>query len=391
MSNSFTIMLLTENTLGRYFQLATLSIYFSKRPDKLRALYGALDKGFVLTSSELVDLAETVRDFLITKYGLEKYDPCQLLEAMRRDSPRIYRNDRSPLASLFFPAFNLEVCGGVKKTAISFPEIAISFIEEVISKNGMIKQRELKSMPALFGALIFSEKKTRGSTVEANKDNISLAIGALGVMASYAGRLNVARQEWIELYVLPDGSFDSLSNSTLIYTVLFSKSVDSWKRLAQSLTNLHGVSIERALLMASSIRLSSAKDEDLRKLVTNFLPEKFILLRVKPEQRPNILGVSPLTSRFVVTKRDSVLIRMLEELVFASLASKIADKSSTPLAECMNYLTEAYLTMNKTHLVECARLLIPLYFERDIPDEFKNTIARLLEVLSHAMGTARIS
>ncbi|MGC9012614.1 hypothetical protein, partial [Thermogladius sp.] len=84
MSSSVTVRLLPENMFGRYLQLAALSIYFSGRPSKLRAWYGQLNSGIQLTQGELVELVESVRDFLVLKYGLDKYDPCQLLDRMSR-------------------------------------------------------------------------------------------------------------------------------------------------------------------------------------------------------------------------------------------------------------------------------------------------------------------
>jgi len=55
------------------------------------------------------------------------------------------------------------------------------------------------------------------------------------------------------------------------------------------------------------------------------------------------------------------------------------------VGDCVNYLTEAYFTNNKTLLVECARLLIPLYQDEDLPVLVREAIASFIEVLANAI------
>jgi len=390
LSSSITIALLPEYMLGRYFQLAALSIYFSIKPGKLRSLYGVLDKGVSLTNSELVDLVEATRDLLLEKYGLKEYDPCKLLESMNKDSPRAYPNDKEVFPELYFPSFNYEACPSErkgKKAGISYPEIAVSFIEEILSKKGVITPKNVERKPALFGSFIFSEDKLRGLTGRILHDNISLVIGVLGVIVSYAGRIPVGPEETLELFLLPDGSIESLMYSLLMYGLLFKGNINSWKNLAKSLVDLPSTSIERALIMASSIKFSSARDEDLRRLTNSWLPEKFILLRVKPERRPNISGSTTLTSRFIASSRDIDVVRELERMTDAiqGLKNKEKDKVLAAVGNCVNYLTEAYFTNNKTLLVECARLLIPLHQDEDLPVKVREAIALFVEVLANAI------
>jgi hypothetical protein len=374
--------------LGRYFQLAALSIYFSIKPSKLRSLYGVLDKGVSLTNSELVDLVEASRDLLLEKYGLKEYDPCKLLESMNKDSPRAYTNDKEVFSELYFPSFNYEACPSRrkgKKAGIFYPEIAVSFIEETLSKKGVITPKNVKRKPALFGSFIFSEDKLRGLTGRTLHDNISLVIGILGVIVSYAGRIPVGPEESLELFLLPDGSIESLMYSLLMYGLLFKGNINSWKNLAKSLVDLPSTSIERALIMASSVKFSSARDEDLRQLTNSWLPEKFILLRVKPERRPNISGSTTLTSRFIASSRDIAVVRAFERMIDAiqGLKNKEKDKVLAAVGDCVNYLTEAYFTNNKTLLVECARLLIPLHQDEDLPVKVREAIALFVEVLAN--------
>jgi hypothetical protein len=390
LSSSITITLLPEYMLGRYFQLAALSLYLSNNPGKLRSIYGALDKGVALTDKELVELVEAARDLLLRKYGLEEYKPCELLNAMRRDSPRAYYpNDGRAFSDLLYTSFNIESCPSEKekKARISYPEIAVSFIEEVSSKNGAIATDTVDRRPALFGSFIFSEDKLRGLGGRAKHDKASLAVGVLGVMVSYAGRLRVGPQDFMELFIVPDGSLDSLRYPHLMYGVLFDEGIDSWRRLASSIVDLPNTSIERALVMASSIKLSTAGDLDLKQITDSWLPEKYILLRVKPEQRPNISGSNTLTSKFIASRSDISIVKALGGLVKTVRASKTAvqEKLSPVVGECVNYITEAYFTGNKTLLAECARLITPLYQDEDLPDEVRSEIARFLEVLSHGL------
>jgi len=391
LSSNITITLLPEYMLGRYFQLVALSIYFSINPGKLRSLYGVLDKGVSLTNSELVDLVEATRNLLLEKYGLKEYDPCKLLEFMNKDLPRAYLpNDEEVFSELYFPSFNYEACLGErkrKKAGISYPEIAVSFIEEILSKKGVVAPKDVRRKPALFGSFIFSEDKLRGLTGRVLHDNISLAIGVLGVMVSYAGRVPAGPKETLELFLLPDGSIESLMYSLLMYDLLFKGNINSWKKLAESFVDLPSTSIERALIMASSVKFSSARDEDLRQLTNNWLPEKFILLRVKPERRPNISGSTTLTSRFISSNRDIEVVRALERMINAIQGLKNGEKEKVlaVVGDCVNYLTEAYFTNNKTLLVECARLLIPLYQDEDLPVKVREAIAKFIEVLANAI------
>ena len=389
MSSSITITLLPEYMLGRYFQLAALSLYLSSNPGKLRSIYGALDKGIELRDKELVELVEAARDLLLRKYGLEEYEPCKLLYAMRRDPPEDYQNDEGAFSNLLYTSFNIESCPSKKgkKAGISYPEIAVSFIEEVLSRNGAISTETVDRTPALFGSFIFSEKKLRGLGGRAKHDKASLSVGMVGVMVSYAGKLQVGPQESMELFIVPDGSMDSLRYSHLMYGVLFDKGIDSWRRLASSIVDLPNTSIERALLMASSIKLSTAGDLNLKQITNSWLPEKYILLRVKPEKRPNISGSNTLTSRFIASSRDISIVKELGSLLYAVRASKIVpqEKLYPVVGECVNYITEAYFTGNKTLLAECARLITPLYQDEDLPDEVRSEIARFVEVLSHGL------
>jgi hypothetical protein len=389
LSSSITITLLPEYMLGRYFQLAALSLYLSSNPGKLRSIYGALDKGVALTDKELVELVEAARDLLLRKYGLEEYKSCELLNAMRRDLPTDYSNDEEVFSNLLYKSFNIESCPSKKgkKAEISYPEIAVSFIEEVLSRNGAISTETVDRTPALFGSFIFSEKKLRGLGGRAKHDKASLAVGVLGVMVSYAGKLQVGPRESVELFILPDGSMDSLRYPHLMYGVLFDEGIDSWRRLASSIVDLPNTSIERALLMASSIKLSTAGDLDLKQITNSWLPEKYILLRVKPEQRPNISGSNTLTSKFIASRSDISIVKALGGLVKTVRASKTAvqEKLSPVVGGCVNYITEAYFTGNKTLLAECARLITPLYQDEDLPDEVRAEIARFVEVLSHGL------
>ncbi|MGC9012666.1 hypothetical protein, partial [Thermogladius sp.] len=59
-------------------------------------------------------------------------------------------------------------------------------------------------------------------------------------------------------------------------------------------------------------------------------------------------------------------------------------KVLSPLGECVNLVSESFLTGNKTHLVECARLMAPLYHVKDLPGELRDGVARLLDVLRDA-------
>jgi len=390
LSSSITITLLPEYMLGRYFQLVALSLYLSSDPGKLRSIYGALDKGVELRDKELVELVEAARDLLLRKYGLEEYEPCKLLNAMRRDSPKAYYpNDGRVFSNLLYTSFNIDFCpsGKDREARISYPEIAVSFIEEVLSRNGAISTETVNRRPALFGSFIFSEEKLRGLGARAKHDKASLAVGVLGVMVSYAGRLRVGPQESMELFIVPDGSIDSLRYPHLMYGVLFDKGIESWRKLASSIVDLPNTSIERALVMASSIKLSTAGDLDLKQITGFWLPEKYIILRVKPEQRPNISGSNTLTSKFIASSRDISIVRELGSLLYAVRASKtsVQEKLYPVVGECVNYITEAYFTGNKTLLVECARSITPLYQDEDLTDEVRAEIARFVGVLSHGL------
>jgi len=381
MESEYTVRLLPEYMLGRYFQLAALSIYLSNKPNVLENMFSSIERGIPITRDDLIYLVELVRDLLIEKFNLRKYTPCELLNALQQDEPRVYLpNDRKRIENLIYPTHILTSCP--KDRENSYAEVAVSFIEEVLSKKGYVEQKSIDKSPALFEAMIFSESKLRGQAGSPKKDKISLNIGVLGLMISYIGRIR-AGDKLIEIYVVPDGSFESLQYSTLVYRLLFGGDVRRLKRLTQTMANLESLSLERALMTASTIKLIYGKQKDLEKLIKYSLPERFLTIRIIPEKRPNISGITPLTFGFVQSLRNKDLILVLERLAQETERRGAPEELSTAVAECINFVSESILTQNKDHIVECARVAIPVYLKRDLSEEARAELANLLRILPH--------
>jgi hypothetical protein len=176
-----------------------------------------------------------------------------------------------------------------------------------------------------------------------------------------------------ELYMLPDGSPESLKVSNLVYKAFFYRTKKlgvSFEEVLRDIVGLErGLSIDLATLNALLIHLSSVLSE---MTALAGLPEKegferFLLAKIDSSgNRPQLTWMSPLT-----ISRTLIALRGREELLeslwsLARVAARLrrskakeqrdlGDDLASAISTCFNNITLFMWTRSSDHLLECSR------------------------------------
>lgn len=362
---SIPIQLMDESTIGRSFQIAALG--------------------------SLIHTSDTLRDVILTQIHTDRIElsvqQCeellsqikQHLELIGKDRPqrlypKLYKagvNDAKILREAGLVTSN-------KLNNLTVEELAKSV--ENIKCDSLTKDTNI---PMLLRPFIFSFYRSGRKPKKTNV--ISLLVAVVGAVTSLTAAFNLEKKQ-VEIYIVPDGTTESLEYAGLFYNLMYSSKVNrKVNRVINDIVRakeLTGISVEQALLMA--VMFHALQDLDITlelKKVEGF--EKFLLVKVAAERRPQVIYATPitLTSRFeallqsfratVLDESDKweVLLGVLENidsLIVSLLSQRVMDEAvrrvlAESASSCLNELYMFTESWETSCLLSCSSDLVRLY------------------------------
>jgi hypothetical protein len=360
----FEIKLMPKHTLGFYLQLASVGVggFAENLATDLSTLYFKDNDEYVRAIERL---ESALRDIRIQ---VEDSDICRIAESCEELQPKLYPAGKKDSRILEEAGLNVvpERCG----TRISWCSATLSYIERVKERGEPIGGRASTVMLAR----TFTFGKLRGSTGELDEEAQidSLGLMLIGGLFSLVASMRIGDRRF-ELYMLPDGSPESLKVSNLVYKAFFYRTKKlgvSFEEVLRDIVGLErGLSIDLATLNALLIHLSSVLSEmtALAGLPEREGFERFLLAKIDSSgNRPQLTWMSPLT-----ISRTLIALRGREELLeslwsLARVAARLrrskakgqrdlGDDLASAISICFNNITLFMWTRSGDHLLECSR------------------------------------
>jgi hypothetical protein len=360
------IKLMPKQTLGFYLQLASVGVgEFAKNlATDLSTLYFKDNDEYVRAIEKLESALRGIR------IQVEDSNVCKIAESCEGLQPKLYTAGEHDSKILEEAGLNIvpKRCG----MEVSWCSAALSYIEGVKEKRGPIGGKASIVMLAR----TFAFGKLRGPMGELVRE-IKVQIDSLGLMLIGGLFSLVASMKMkdgrFELYMLPDGSPESLKVSNLVYKAFFYRTRRlgvSFEEVLRDIVGLErGLSVDLATLNALLTHLSCVLSE---MTALSGLPERegferFLLARIdSSSMRPQLTWMSPLTiSRTLIAlkgreellenlwslAREAIRLRRSKDRERRSLGDDLASAVST----CFNNLTLFVWTRSSDHLLECSR------------------------------------
>jgi len=360
----FEIKLMPKHTLGFYLQLASVGVggFAENLATDLSTLYFKDNDEYVRAIERL---ESALRDIRIQ---VENSDVCRIAESCEELQPKLYPAGKKDSRILEEAGLNVvpERCG----TRISWCSATLSYIERVKERGEPIGGRASTVMLAR----TFTFGKLRGSTGELDEEAQidSLGLMLIGGLFSLVASMRIGDRRF-ELYMLPDGSPESLKVSNLVYKAFFYRTKKlgvSFEEVLRDIVGLErGLSIDLATLNALLIHLSSVLSEmtALAGLPEREGFERFLLAKIDSSgNRPQLTWMSPLSiSRTLIALRGRE--EFLESLwSLARVAARLrrskakeqrdlGDDLASAISTCFNNITLFMWTRSSDHLLECSR------------------------------------
>jgi hypothetical protein len=360
----FEIKLMPKHTLGFYLQLASVGVggFAENLATNLSTLYFKDNDEYVRAIERL---ESALRDIRIQ---VEDSDVCRIAESCEELQPKLYPAGKKDSRILEEAGLNVvpKRCG----TRISWCSATLSYIERVKERGEPIGGRASTVMLAR----TFTFGKLRGSTGELDEEAQidSLGLMLIGGLFSLVASMRIGDRRF-ELYMLPDGSPESLKVSNLVYKAFFYRTKKlgvSFEEVLRDIVGLErGLSIDLATLNALLIHLSSVLSEmtALAGLPEREGFERFLLAKIDSSgNRPQLTWMSPLT-----ISRTLIALRGREELLeslwsLARVAARLrrgkakeqrdlGDDLASAISTCFNNITLFMWTRSSDHLLECSR------------------------------------
>jgi hypothetical protein len=362
------IKLMPKHTLGFYLQLVSAGVggFVENLAADLSTLYFKDSSDY---ARAIMRLESALRDIRIQ---VEDSDVCKIAESCERLQPKLYTAGESDFRILEKAGLNVvpKRCG----TGISWCSAALSYIERVKERGEPIGGEASTVMLAR----TFTFGKLRGPIGELDKEVQvdSLGLMLIGGLFSLVANIQVKgrrKGEWFELYMLPDGSPESLKVSNLVYKAFFYRTKRlgvSFEEVLRDIVGLErGLSVDLATLNALLTHLSCVLSEmtALAGLPEREGFERFLLARIdSSSMRPQLTWMSPLTiSRTLIAlrgreellenlwslAREAIRLRRSKDRERRSLGDDLASAVST----CFNNITLFVWTRSSDHLLECSR------------------------------------
>ncbi len=360
----FEIKLMPKHTLGFYLQLASVGVggFAENLATNLSTLYFKDNDEYVRAIERL---ESALRDIRIQ---VEDSDVCRIAESCEELQPKLYPAGKKDSRILEEAGLNVvpERCGA----RISWCSATLSYIERVKERGEPIGGRASTVMLAR----TFTFGKLRGSTGELDEEAQidSLGLMLIGGLFSLVASMRIGDRRF-ELYMLPDGSPESLKVSNLVYKAFFYRTKKlgvSFEEVLRDIVGLErGLSIDLATLNALLIHLSSVLSEmtALAGLPEREGFERFLLAKIDSSgNRPQLTWMSPLTiSRTLIALRGRE--EFLESLwSLARVAARLrrskakeqrdlGNDLASAISTCFNNITLFMWTRSSDHLLECSR------------------------------------
>lgn len=389
---SVEIPLMPKHSLGFYFQLVTVGVggFKNRLTQDLEALV-------FKSSGEYADAVEGLLAALARAFvGQEGVDPCKICEKLRehegKEGPKLYgagKNDREIIEGAGL--------GFIKCTeGTSWCSAALSYAEKVRKGRGPIGGRVPLVM--LARALVYG--RLRDTMAEVGVEDVpvdSLGIMLFGGLFSLISTIKVERKTF-ELYLLPDGSPESLNIANTVYEAFHSGELRgrSFSSILTDLVRLEReLSIDLAIYVATLTYLSMTIKTmaGVSGLATREGFERFLLARVESSgNRPQLMWMGPLTvSRTLIAIKGKE--KALENLWYLARTSHqlrrrkskeerdAGERLASATSKCFNNIALYLWTGSRDLLLECSRELSEVVDDLRSLDE---------EIYRYAEGSLRV-
>jgi len=384
-----TLKLMDTYLFGRDLQNALLAFIYRDADSRLKKAIetALLSSTLDLNESELKELASLVKNSIDRIHG-------------EKPGPKLYKAGKPDDAGILREA-GLQPPTG--KEGGSWRDSLTSYFEKIAGEDSNIGNllKPCNKYPMLTRAYLFS--LTRGSMVELkDKDTECLSV-ALAMAGAY---ISLVAGGESEIYVVPDGSLNSVRKGSLTYSILLAEWLDPEKpphRLSDLIGYFTGIgnsSPDISLLLALLSHVLFYKD----KVGTSIEPEIFNgyrLVRIVAGNRPQIMWSTPLTmiSKVLASEEASKrLARVLSGLSeLSELASSMSNKAKRSKAVgtgskkvedvvgmCLGSVYRYIETWSLDQLVECASGLSRLAssVSNDIQKDIKTHAKETLKAIS---------
>jgi len=366
---SVEIPLMPKHSLGFYLQLAVVGVggFKNRLTQDLEALVFE-------SPGEYADAVEGLLAALARAFvGQEGVDPCKICEKLRErggeEGPKLYRAGEKGDTKILEEA-GLGFIRCAEET--SWCSAALSYAEKVKKVRGPIGGRA----PAVMLARALVYGRLRDTMAEVKEEDIqvdSLGIMLFGGLFSLICTIRVERKTF-ELYLLPDGSPESLDIASTVYEAFHSGELRgrSFSSILTDLVELErGLSIDLATYVATLTYLSMTMKTmtGISGLATREGFERFLLARVESSgNRPQLVWMGPLTvSRALIAIKGKE--KVLENLWYLARTSHqlrrrkskeerdAGERLASATSKCFNNVALYMWTGSRDLLLECSREL----------------------------------
>ncbi|MEM3938353.1 MAG: hypothetical protein QW373_07175 [Desulfurococcaceae archaeon] len=345
--STVTIELLDENSIGRYYQLAALSIAYPRvSPALLSNLEKGLDRGALqLDQNEVYQLFGAIADYLDSRV-------CSI---KTNYGPKLYTAgtiDRKILSNAGIQVGKTLQCANI-----------VNYLRQNVYQFLTHKV----DIPMFLRTYVFSRYRDREEVEKTSVASLSLALA--GIYISTIG--NVRRgKELFEIFVNPDGSIDTSRSAHRFYDLLNEPGSNiRIPRLIENILDLEGVSLELSVLFATAIYVYGvARHVRMLSNLSSYYNvfERFRLVCISPGDRPLVLWERPLTITHIIQVFEKAkaldLLSSIERL--ASYSPQISEKLKEypeAISACINDLHEYLETGSFDALVHCSGGVARLY------------------------------
>ncbi|MEM1696191.1 MAG: hypothetical protein QXX12_02235 [Nanopusillaceae archaeon] len=345
--STVTIELFDENSIGRYYQIATLSIVY---PSVSLTLKSSLEKGLEqgvlqIDQNGVYQLFSTTANYLVNNVCPVKGDY----------SPFLYTagvNDKKALR-------NAGIQVGKTLQCVDIVNYLRNSVYQFLTQPA--------DVPMFLRTYVFSRYRDHDKVGKTSVASLSLALA--GIYISAIGKVR-KREQLFEIFVNPDDSLDTLRDARRFYDLLNEpRSNIRIPSLIGNILDLEGISLELSTLLATAIYIYGVARcvRNLTSLSSYYnVFERFRLVCVSPMDRPLVLWERPLTLTHLVRSLERAkaldLLETIDELVsYSQQISNKLDEYSGTISTCISNLYEYIETGSLDALVHCSGEVARLY------------------------------